>query len=374
MKKHLVIYIVVFTLLITLASCESDGKDSYKAQNALQIEVLPQVELLTAVLAREDSLRIPYDKGNLYYQGLMGFFEDYTESEVYETCRKMIKSGFQYDAPLRYILQYKDIDDLRNEIDYGENTGNGRISDLEMKNLSSELYDLADRSDFQELFYNEHSVIYDEMISEAEELINYSSIEEFMCSLYGTLNNRLVVILAPGLFPYGGYSIETEVDGENIFYCVLTAKSISNEEIIFGGKEMSATVVHEWNHTYANPKVRDMLKKSDTSELEKVYEYAESDLHKYGYNTLEVFLDETIVRAMTSVFIHRYMSDEEFIKDMNNNQKYGFYMSEYAYQFTENCFEETEDMNMDEYIIELFDGLVNNYDRILSEFDSVSAK
>jgi hypothetical protein len=264
------------------------------------VEVRPELELLAGVLAQTSWMKVghPEGTGSAYFGALKGFFSRYRDHEAIRLAEALTRDGFAYDAPPTFILHLGPLPDLNLVYDYDDylvQRAGGRDR-LEAFRLA--LKDLAARSGFSDFvvrWRDEYSEWVNGTTFDGEKVIDW--LEAF----FGAEASEYHVVLAPSLFPGGGYGpLLTGTGGERLVFQIVRAQgSSSGDPDLPTGPELEAQAIHEWGHSFVNPALA-----PDRSRLEALgflFQPVRRAMRRMAYTDPVTFFNEQVLRAVTSL-------------------------------------------------------------------------
>lgn len=347
MNKFLYKFIKVFlaiSILLLSSACSIDSNTtSYvkKESKDVGIEILPKMELLAGVLSQSIWMdkRGPEGDGNIYYQELKSFFDDYKDHEAMQIATELTKRGFTYDAPIQFMINLSELPELEKQNEYSEYLINRAGDEKILEDFRLALIDLEKESNFKEEFYDLHKEDYERYIDNFSKEVDTEEILAWMENFYGYLENEHKIVLAPAMFPSGGYgpTVEKE-DGGKIVYAIIreSGKGAGEPEFSFNytdGINLRYLILHEWGHSYVNPVVFEQEEYIESNNLSRILEPFTKGEVNITY--LEGFLNEQILRGITGYSVKEIYDEEEYRKLLEFENKSGYYLTEYTVELIE---------------------------------------
>lgn len=321
--------ILILTLYNTATSACVDETDTYKVIGKnIYAGTLPEIELLAGIQTQTSWMnkRGPKGKGNYYYHELRDFFSKYKNHEAVKIAEELSNTGFNYDAPINFILQLSPLPDLNRPEIYSEYLKGRAGGEENLERFRVALKQLAEESKFLE-FYDQHSKKYEEWTCKALAGLNADTISNWMASYFGWSGDEFHLVFAPAMFPQGGYGASKHVGDTTIIYQIIREnnKSDSMTEFITG-LNLMALSFHEFGHAFVNPSVEKCSMLIKKYRIEELYAPIETDMEKQAYGTATVFINEIIDRAITARAFW-YMKHDRTIYDkiIANEERNGFY-------------------------------------------------
>ncbi|MCH4886284.1 DUF4932 domain-containing protein [Acidaminobacter sp. JC074] len=379
MKTYKVLLAAIFMLLLIGCSdksvrnvSENDISDDKVSEVKVSEEnefifIDERVEFMAGVLSQTTWMnkRGPKGDGNLYFQELKAFFDDYKDHKAISIAEELTQEGFTYDAPVHFILCHRDLPLLNKDHDYGEILLERVESEAKLDEFRIALSNLAEESNFHE-FYINHKVDYDDMLTQVKAGFEFESYFNWMENFYGYRKDNFSTILAPSMFPGGGYGINIVSENEEFSYFVLREDGNSSKKAKFSVNPLAITV-HEFGHSYVNPLTRDNLDLIEAYDLQELYEPVKEKMTMNHYGSVETFFNEQIIRSITYFakrdFINQASADAERKRDIRQ----GFYLSDFTISQLEIYLDNRDQYKIfDDFIPVLYKAYFDNKDNILN--------
>jgi len=306
--------------------------------DGVYVEILPRVELLSGVLSQTSwmDIRGPVNEGNEYFQELKEFFGKYKNHEAIKIAEELTKAGFTYDAPPNFILSlgelpYLEKDGIFDDYLVGRSAAVGGANTLEKFRLA--LIDLAEISDFEE-FFNNHREDFQIYINNMAKDFKPEEIIEWQRDFFGWYGDHYHTILAPAMFPSGGYESTVEKsNGEIHIYQVVRENGYSIDKPDFGsGKSIGMLAIHEWGHFFVNPSVDErgdeLLSRLDS--FKKLYSPVEKFMTTEMAYDFYSFYNEQIIRAQEAIAQRDLYGDDYYYNVIKREEGNGFYLTKFT--------------------------------------------
>ncbi|MBI9015213.1 MAG: DUF4932 domain-containing protein [Clostridiales bacterium] len=347
----------------------SEVEDVILEERSGLVVILPRVELLAGVLSQTSWMDIagPSTKGNAYFQELKAFFKDYKDHDAVKIAEQLTKNGFSYDAPLGFILTLEELPNLENVNGYSDYIINRAGDEKTLEEFRLALRDLSKESNFME-FYNDHQDTYDKCIEASCKNFDEDVIMNWMEDFYGYLHGDYGVVLAPSMFPGGGYGATiTDKNGIDKIYQIVREPGQSQGEPKFNTDLFSLTI-HEWGHGFINPIVGENSDKVELYELNRLYEPVKEKMSRMAYSSVETFLNEQIIRALTAYAVRDIKGDSYFKVEQDYNTNKGFYLTEFTVEQIGDYLENRDIYEtLDDFIPVLLERYYENMEMLLDE-------
>lgn len=291
------------------------------------IEIRPEMELLAGALTQTDWIetRSPVSDGNEYYRALAAFFRPYHHHRAVQLLNNLAGLGFTYELPPSFICHLGPLPDLDLKYEYADDLIWAAGNRETLEDLRTALRDLAVESNFA-AFAERWQGSYDEWVARAADCPSGPTVV-WLEDFFGTGAAEYHIILSPAMFPSGGYAASaTAATGERAVFAVIRepGRSISDPEIPTG-TQLASLALHEWGHSFVNPLVA--ARRSQTAALTTVYWRTMRAMKRQGYGSLEAFLDEQILRAVTSLAAGDLLGPEALAEEANYHETHGFYLT-----------------------------------------------
>lgn len=326
------------TVVVTNVFNTIESVSAKNMPNGVYLEVLPRIELLSGVLSHTSwiDVRGPKGLGNKYFRDLKNFFNTYRDHEAIEIAEQLTQADFTYDAQPNFILNLGELPYLRKDGEFsdyivGRAWGLGGDTILEKFRLA--LIDLAVESNFEQ-FFNEHRRDYEEQIDKISKGFKPREIIEWQRDFFGWEGSYYHTVLAPAMFPSGGYGATAEKsNGENHIYQVVREDGYTETEPEFGdGELLNLLSIHEWGHSFVNPSMEergfDILFKSE--ELRKLFEPVKEIMMEQAYGSISTFYNEQIIRAMEVIAQKDLYGNTYAKREIELNERSGFYLTRFT--------------------------------------------
>ncbi|MDD4299013.1 MAG: DUF4932 domain-containing protein, partial [Bacilli bacterium] len=242
----------------------------------------------------------------------------------------------------------------------------GGVTILEKFRLA--LIDLAEVSDFKE-FFNSHKKDYLLYINDVVKGFKATEIIVWQRDFFGWNADNYHTVLAPAMFPSGGYGAVIEkTDGGMNIYQVIRESGNSNDNPLFGnGESISLIAIHEWAHSYVNPAMEEkgfeMLSGNDSFEELFTPVSKRMSINSYGFSS---FYNEQIIRAQEAIAQRDIYGDTYYHKTIEYNEDIGFYLTKFTIEQLE-YYKENRDKykNFKEFVPYLLQQYDENHEELL---------
>lgn len=381
LKTKLSIIIIVFLLAVTGPAVQAQEYSPVNYQGlpaGVYSQITPEVELLAGVLSQTSWLkrRGPEGSGNYYFQELQDFFENYQDHQAVKIAQKLTDRGFTYDAPLGFIVTLGPLPELEPKTEFSDYLrdraepnnfitkllGSGGEEILEDFRLA--LIDLAAESDFAS-FFNQHRADFQVFLKEAMAGFDAGRKIDWLSEFTGIdTENEYFTILAPAMFPGGGYGPSVELpDGSYQFYQIVRARGKSQIEPEFPtGINFSQLTLHEWGHSFIDPAVAahsDYIHENLTAHFYQV----ESSMKSQAYGLPLTFFREQVLRGVTTVAARELYGEEYYQEELEHHTGRDFHLTEITVEMIEKYLTRREDYNtFEEYLPEILEVYKNLID------------
>lgn len=261
-------------------------------------EVVPQLELLSGVLAHTDWIkrRGPRGEPSRYFKELHAWFAPFRTHHAIKQAAELTRRGFTSDAPPAFALHLGALPELPMAYRYSEyliKRADGRAI---LEEFRQALGDLARESDFAR-FLSGHKKDYDRWCGDAR--FERSKAVQWLERFYGAAGYEFRLALAPAMYPGGGYGASIAAgEGRTIVYQVVRVQKDEKGEPVFPkNEELLALSLHEWGHAYVNPALETHADR--VRRLEPLFLPVKEAMRKQSYPTVAIFMNEQVLRAAT---------------------------------------------------------------------------
>jgi len=297
--------------------------------SAAPVEILPQMELLAGVLSQTTWIanRGPEGKGSLYFQALKKFMEPYKDHEAVKIAQSLTDKGFSYDAPPCFACHLGPLPDLEPIGEYSDYVA-GRAGGKEtLENFRIALKDLAAESHFQE-FLDEWADALQGCIQASSAEFDRPKIEKWLTEFFGWDAAEFHVVLAPAMFPGGGYGA-TVVDweGRKIGYEIVRSSGKSETAPdLPAGKSIESLTLHELGHYFVNPTLEANASVVQNA-LRPWFLQVENQMRQMAYPNVSIYANEQILRAACAVAKKDLYGEESYEQAISYEENNGFYLT-----------------------------------------------
>jgi hypothetical protein len=325
----------VFMKITVAGPIADDGRIVVQLANNISAEILPQMELLAGVLSQTSWMQTsgPNGKGNRYFKALQKFFSEYREHPAVKMAEKMNARDFTYDAPPNFILQLTPLPELESRYGYSDYLIKRAGGKENLETFRIALRDLSRQSDFLS-FFKQHRAVLEQCLQETLKDFDAEKITKWLDQFFGWSGSEFHLVFAPAMFPGGGYGAWSKTDdGRTIIYQVIREEG---DRIFFDphfatGIELEYLTFHELGHSFVNPSVEKYNELIKKLKLEEFYKPVEEIMKRNAYGTLDIFLCETINRAVTMIAMRDLHADQEIHKKILAGEiKRGFYLNPFT--------------------------------------------
>lgn len=306
-----------------LAPTVSDAGQRYT------VEIRPQLELMAGVLlvtGRHESWeQLPEDGGTQYLKELKAFLEPFADHQAMQLVNRLYDAGMHTDRFATFAMHLGQIPDLDLKYPYSMDFfDESDVPDLET--LRAALQDLAVVSHFDE-FLVKWQPSYRVWVNGVADRFDGDQVIGWLEDFFGETRANYRLVLAPGL-PYGcglGPWL-TGPDGTTTFDIVQDA-GYSSAEPEFGDQyQLESLAAHEWGHSYVNPVIAD--NGGDVGAFDRFYAHVESSLSDIGYDSLQAYADEQVLRAVVCVAIEDIYGPDRAAAEIQSETDQGFRLTQ----------------------------------------------
>lgn len=292
-------------------------------------EIHPPLELLAGVLAHTDWMkqRGPVSGGNSYFRELKAVFQPHKEHQAVQLAQQLVRKGFTYDAHARFAMCLGPLPELALATPYPPELlerFRGDSRGLEAFRLA--LRDIARVSDFNG-FVERHSADYERWCAAAQ--FNRAGATQRLEDFFGENNNEFRMILAPAMFPNGGYGVTFPRQDKPTLVCqIIRADARGNADPIFpSGRELELLALHEWGHSFVNPAIERHA--ASLTKLEPHFARVKDVMTSQAYPSLPIYANEQVLRAFV-LLAATEIAPEHAKRLLRNEEQRGFLLTRAA--------------------------------------------
>lgn len=268
---------------------------------SISIEVDPRIELLSGVLLNSSWTRGRTGRagGASDYAGeLKALLGPERAGGAIRNSEALGRLGFDFDAPPALVLSTTGgLAMDAPEEGYSPYLRKRGLGGANLGNLVASLRTAAAASSF-DAFWTEHRPYYDALLERASTGLEAAKVVDWLVSYYGATGQyRFHYVLAPALFPGGGYgiSIDRREAGAKVRHVYEVVRDAENA----GSGGLNALALHEFGHSFVNPAIGDNIPPGARRGLEKIFAPVRQRMRELAYPNVEVFLNELVLRACT---------------------------------------------------------------------------
>lgn len=336
-KRRLAIFCTLFAILSSCAvpapPLRADRLRSEPLVRELgrdiSIEIDPRIELLSGILLNSSWANgpgAPEGPPSAYVQELKNLLGPQTANRAIRNTDALEKKGFAWDAPPHLVLATTG--GLRMERPkeghsaYLRERGHGGL------NLDAYLASLraaASASSFDR-FWLEHRNYYDAVLDRASAGLKAGKVADWLLAYYGADGEyRFHYILAPAMFPNGGYSatVDRTENGQRVRHVYQVVRKAEGIE----GEGLQALALHEFGHAFVNPAIGDRIPPEASRGLETLFDPVKPRMKALAYTNLGTFLNELVLRAcvVRGQVLLGFVDEEGADAELAREELQGFY-------------------------------------------------
>lgn len=312
MKK---LFFYSFPLFAVLVGCATQVKPVPQAAfveplvrslgPGLILEVDPRLEFLAGVQSQTSWSTNPQSAGYLgpyprrYITELRDAFASHRSDPAVVLSESLLRDrGFSYDAPPAFALA--SANGLGFEVPsagYGEYLETRAGGSERLVQWGAALRNLAVTMDFP-AFFRAHRPYYEGLLDQASQGLDAAPLAQWLKDYYGSQGEFVFhFALAPAMLPGGGYgtTVVRVEDGREVKHVY---QVIRNAEKVDGASLVGLTL-HEFGHSFVNPAIGDQIPSTSRADLERLWVPVKDQMATMAYNSVEVFLNELVLRATT---------------------------------------------------------------------------
>ncbi len=304
-------------------------------ESGARVEVVPTVELISGVLSRTSWAEEfgPHSGAGEYFSSLSGLFAAHDEHPAMHKAESLIDRGFRHDAFPNLAMRLRPDEELsvRHPYDRSLAARGGGVEELE--GFRHALADLAKEADFF-AFFADNRGRYESMVEEIAAELPAESLVRWMEEFYGWSGDAYITVLAPAMYPSGGYGGQVVTAGGDVLMLnVIRAADEAGPVRFPAGERLAGLALHEWGHSYVDPTLADFS--SEVVELQSLFEPVESQMREQEYGNVFVFTNEQVLRAVCALAMRDLYGEAAYERDIASNEQRGFYLTAHLAQFIE---------------------------------------
>jgi hypothetical protein len=293
------------------------------------IEIDPRVELLSGVLLNSSWTRGHAKRSGQasgYVVELKALLGPERAGGAIRNAEALGRLGFDYDAPPALVLSTTEGLAMRApDGGYSAYLRKRGLGSANLGNLVSSFRTAAAASSFDG-FWESHRPYYDALLDRASAGLEADKVVAWLLSYYGAKGRyRFHYVLAPALFPGGGYGITVDRDEDgvkvrHVYQVVRDAENVDSDGL-------TALALHEFGHGFVNPAVGDHVPPGARRGLEAIFAPVRPQMREQAYPSVEVFLNELVLRACTirGQVLLGFLDEAGADAALAGEEAYGFY-------------------------------------------------
>lgn len=262
-----------------------------------------------------------------YSRALDSFFSPYSEHEAVEIAEDLLARGFAHDAPLNFAFRLGPLPDLSTVHPYGF-LARRAGGEAQLERFRMALSDLAAESGFA-AFFEQHSSRFETAVEEAASDLDGLLMVQWLEGFYGWSAAEYHTILAPAMFPAGGYGATIRTaDDEVIMVGVIRTGAGPIQ-----GEALAGLVLHEWGHSYVDPTLATHA--VEVFELHPLFEPVQREMAGQLYTNVHTFVNEQVLRAVCALAMKDLYGRAAYERDIAVNEGRGFYLTRHLAEYLE---------------------------------------
>lgn len=311
-------------LIVAAAVCPSTASEIY-------VRISPEMELLSGVLSQTSWIahRGPANGGNEYFRALQEFFDPYREHEAVKIAQRLTDRGFTYDAPPAFAAHLGPLPDLELAYEYSEYLIQRAGNRKNLEDFRLALKTLAEEARFMD-FYAAWEPYLAEIVAETTAEFEPETAKGWLEQFFGWEAAEFHLILAPAMFPGGGYGVTIDTpDGGLIAYQITRENGISTDRPEFPtGQSLEQLTVHELGHSFVNPSIDAYPK--EVNKLRPLYNRVRSEMERQAYGSVGIFLNEQVLRAVEVLAAGELYGAAVVEEQIAYHENRGFYLTRFV--------------------------------------------
>ena len=287
-------------------SASSSAERAAPVDARIAVAVDPRVELISLLFRLADAPQYNRGPDSPYARAAQDEFARFEDHEAVVATRKLrAKHGISHDAPVTLALHLDGVPSLepRRPLKPLPSTVDPRWKDVDI-----DAYLVTVRQFVQDTGFEKFIASHQDYYQRVEKKIRSFVADKDIISWYDGVLERaggdalhLVPGLMTGVFNYG---VRYELaGGKEQHYQVLMLERVDAKGIPAPSDMSEALLVHEMAHPFVNPAVekhRDLFEASAT----RIFEMVKEPMRRQAYANWKTMVDESIVRALTVLYLH----------------------------------------------------------------------
>lgn len=326
------LFIAIATPSAVLALARAGSAETAPPQPAVRAaaEILPPLELLSGTLAHTDwmSRRGPVGGGHPYFRELKAHFAPHVEHQAMQLVRQMIREGFTYDTHATFALCLGPLPELNRVHAYPPDLiRRVRSGEPRLEELRAAMRDLAAATKFS-AFVERHAADYAAWCAAAQ--FDRERAIRWLETFFGATGHEFHLILAPAMFPSGGYGPHFGEPGKPLHvYQVQRADARKLDKPTFMPPlEMEGLAVHEWGHSFVNPALE--AHPEFVRKLMPHFQAVGDKMKAQAYGVLATYANEQVLRACVIMAMREFHNRDMADRIMAAEERRGFLLTRVA--------------------------------------------
>lgn len=298
------------------------------AADSVEIMVHPNIELLSVVLSMTTWIetRGPPDVPYQYGEDIEDHFARFKDHDAVKLAQELTDRGFTYDAPPGFILYFSEPPELKKLYPYSDYLINRAGGEKILDEFADALKRFALESDFT-FFYEEHQDFYQLLIESVRKDFDQENLVSDLEGFFGVEQASYAIILAPYLFPSGGYGPRIKENGKFHCYEIVRVSEIKQGIPFFGSSsDIYYVSLHEFGHSFVNPITESF--RPEVAKYSGLFTPVADIMESMAYGTWETMLNETLIRAFTCYKVYEESGTEKGRICLSREKNRGFYFIE----------------------------------------------
>ncbi len=292
------------------------------------VQIIPRMELLAGVLSQTSWMDDwgPSDTGNAYFQNLQEHFAPFADHRAVSLTEELLQRGMIHDALPHLVFRLSPLPQLQPHWGYGDmmvrRAGGTRI----LEQLRDELIDLAEKSEFSS-FFADNEEMYRGLVTQTAEQLHQEKVIGWLEGFFGWSADEYHLIIAPGMFPAGGYggTIHTPDERMLAIQVIRADDSGGATPDIPTGRNLQSLSLHEWGHSFVDPTLAEHPHL--VRQLDFLYEPVRQRMKRQAYTNTPTFINEQVLRAV-EVMAHRDLyGTQAYLAHKFRTEVRGFYLT-----------------------------------------------
>ena len=268
------------------------------------VAVDPRVELIGMVFLETSWEAKVHSWGNYdhraydYYQAIKQRQKPFKDHPAITLAEKLVSErNFIWDAIPKFVLHHSDPPELHQTHPYDQDILRRAGQPPILEDLANALRDFARRIRFNS-FFEENRTSYAQLVKGVLQSLPSDELVKSLTKFYGWRLPEYRIVLAPSMFPGGGYAVQIPFDDPKECTVIVRVAGVRDGHASFGDiDEIFLLALHEFGHCYINPTTERF--REEVEDLRPLYAPIEQSLKRTVARDWVTKFNEQVIRAAT---------------------------------------------------------------------------